>query len=117
MKADPNWIKGAGVAGEPTDADPPLNAFLVQSVDWSKLLVSGKKYKLRQNFYRHKNKKSAYDVAYTFTYGGYVTQNDAIVAQASVAQAFMLSDKEVCQDTTGITWVSKMCTYTVVLST
>ena len=63
----------AGVTGEPTDADPPLNAFLIQSIDWSKLLVSEKQYKIRQVFYRG-NHDSSFDVSYAFTYNGYVTQ-------------------------------------------
>ena len=104
IQADPNWIKGAGVAGEPTAADPPLNAFSMQSVDWSKLLTTGKHYRLRQNFYRGEKKTSAFDVAYSFTYEGFVTQNDAIQAKGN--QAFTLHDREVCQDTTRIAWAT-----------
>jgi hypothetical protein len=89
---------------EPTAADPPVNTFLVRSIDWSALLVSGKTYKIRQNFYRHATKTREFDVAYTFTYNGFVTQNDAIKAGLPADQAFMLSDREVCYDATGIKW-------------
>ena len=90
FKADPNWIKGAGVTGAPNGADPPLDAFLAESVDWSALLVTGKQYKLRQNFYRHAERSHEFDATFTFTYNGFVTQNDAINAGQPVRRSVFL---------------------------
>lgn len=65
------------------------------------LTEKGKKYRIRQHFWRGKDRTDEYDVAFTFKYSGYVTQNDAETPQD---QTFELSDMEVCKDSTGIKW-------------
>ena len=66
------------------------------------LLTKGKSYRLRQHFFRG-DRKAEFDVAYTFTYEGALTQNEADSADS---QAFVLRDREVCTDTTNIVWAS-----------
>ena len=68
FQADPGWIKGAGVTVEPDGTAPGFDKFVLQGVDWRKLLTSGKKYKLRQHFYRGAKMKHQYDVSYVLTF-------------------------------------------------
>ena len=65
------------------------------------LTKPGTNYRIRQHFWRGKDKRAEFDVAFTFKYSGYVTQNDA---QTPQDQTFELSDMEVCKDSTGIKW-------------
>jgi len=111
FNTDPNWIKGAGVSGVPTSPEESFKnsstgtdttEWSFESIDWRTLLTEkGKKYRIRQHFWRGKDRTDEYDVAFTFKYSGYVTQNDA---QTPQDQTFELSDMEVCKDSTGIKW-------------
>jgi hypothetical protein len=40
FQADPGWIKGAGVTVEPDGTAPGFDKFVLQGVDWRKLLTS-----------------------------------------------------------------------------
>ena len=92
------WIKGAS-EGVPSNPNPEYDDYHIQSVDWRKLMDQGEQYELRQNFYKN-NRSAEVDIAYAFTYNGYVDQSSS----NSNNRVWVLDDRNVITDTSGINW-------------
>ena len=71
------WIKGenSNVPTTPTQ----LFCFTVESMDWSRMLVTSSSYEIRQNFFRDSGLQE-FD-AYSFVYNAYVIQDDGLPQQ------------------------------------
>ena len=99
-----SWING--LSKPPLSAAPAQDGYFnVRSHDWGKVLIVGQKYKLRQQFFKTKKRSLIFDVAYTFTYNGVLHQDDVkSSADYKNDRAWVLTDREVLQDKTGIDW-------------
>eukprot|EP00051_Salpingoeca_urceolata_P027526 m.481868 g.481868 ORF g.481868 m.481868 type:complete len:725 (-) comp22352_c0_seq1:272-2446(-) len=81
LENDKMWTKGGGgLLPAPLDAD--LNAAengarVFATQDWRRILTKkGGRYQLRQRSWRYQDKNMEEDVYYTFSYPGFVTQDD-----------------------------------------
>lgn len=92
------WIEGAS-EGSPLDTTGTYDDFHVESLDWRKFLAPGAQYALRQRAYKGSG-TDVFDVAYDFTYGGFVVQNDTPESERS----WSLTNRRVLTDETGIAW-------------
>ena len=90
----------------PIPATPAQDGYFhVASHDWESFLQIGHKYKLRQQFFKTKKRNLIFDVAYTFTYTGILMQDDAKNSvQYKNDRAWVLTDRQVLEDTSGIQW-------------
>jgi hypothetical protein len=96
---DALWIKGAAQA-VPTSPTAVYDAFRIESVHWGAFLANGQAAELRQTFYKGSGTQT-FDVGYDFTYNGFLSQNDTTV---EANRAWVLTNRSVFADTTGITW-------------
>ena len=100
------WIEGTAerAPATPVPAYDPLDPYRVESVDWREHLVPGHTYELRQRFFKNDGAAPAdlaFDAKWTFTYNGYVTQDDALPESE---RAWKLTGRTVLSDDTGIAW-------------
>lgn len=93
------WIQGFS-EGIPLSPIPVYDDYHVESVDWGLLLETGQQYEIRQNFFKAFS-STEFDVAYTFTFNGSVTQ-DTLGGLSN--QAFLLSNRNVITDNSGVSW-------------
>jgi hypothetical protein len=100
------WIEGNAERAPATPAPSydALDPYRVESVDWREHLVAGHRYELRQRFFKGAGAAPAdlaFDAKWTFTYNGYVTQDDALPTSE---RAWKLTGRTVLSDDTGIAW-------------
>ena len=78
-------------------------AWHIKSLNWDSVLVVGRSYMLRQRFFKGTggSKTAVFDVAYSFTYNGYVLQDQSTLTSNRV---LILTNRRVFTDTTGIVW-------------
>jgi len=97
---DALWIEGAS-DGAPATPEPAYDGYHVESVDWSDHLVAGRRYRLRQTFFKGTwaSPVQPFDVTYGFTYNGFVSQNAATPA---TERAWQLDSRRVLADGTGL---------------
>ena len=92
------WIEGSAQA-RPSSPTAVYDGYHIESVDWRKHLSTGTTYSLRTQAYRGAG-TSGVDVAYNFTYQGYVKQNGTPDAH----KAWLLSNRRVLADASGVSW-------------
>lgn len=82
-----------------------LSEPMFRSVDWEAFLIPGEAYQLRQTISVGTSTSggSHLDVAYTFTYPGYVLQDDADT-DATENLTWALTGLEIIRDTTNVEW-------------
>ena len=98
----PIWINGhaQGLPRNTTINDD--GAFHIDSPDWAALMVAGLTYEIRQQIINFvSGAEKIVDVAYTFTYNGFVTQNQS---PELADRAWILTNRTVLQDTSGVAW-------------
>jgi len=93
------WIKGENVT-PPQNPNSSTSPFAIGSVDWRRMMNQNEGYQIRQHFFKDSN-LFEFDVAYNFTYNGFVTQNDTSVSEE---RAWDLTERTVLLDNTGIVW-------------
>ena len=92
------WIDGYAQA-VPTSPTPSYDTYHIESVDWSDFLGLGGTYEIRQRMFRGTN-SNTFDIGYSFIYTGYTDQNSAPAS----ARGWVLTDRVVFADSSGMTW-------------
>jgi|GEM_PF-1043040 len=97
------WIEGNAEA-RPSSPASSYDDFHFESVDWREHLVPGRRYELRQRFFKNDGTVAAdktFDATWSFTYNGFVTQD---AAAPDTERAWRLYDQNVLTNDAGITW-------------
>lgn len=103
FRVSPIWIHGNS-SSLPLSAGPAnASNVVVQSQDWREFLVLGKRYWLRQRFFKGPQTAPTheFDAMWKFTYNGYVLQDDG---SGMADQSWVLTDRTVLTDSTTIAW-------------
>ncbi len=98
------WIRGGGEARPLSPNALVDNLFHIRSIDWASVLVPGRGYMLRQNFFRQTAagvRSLVLDVAYSFIYPGFTLQDQSTTLSL---RAYPLAGRTSYTDTTGISW-------------
>jgi len=102
-RQSPIWIEG-GAEALPTDPAPQYDRHRAESQDWAALLETDGTYELRQRAFKGDEieRRDEMDVSYVFTYPGTGAVADDIAPDS--ARAWLLSDRNVITDDTGVAW-------------